>query len=220
MYKLKWEKEEQLKRQRKQTVGKMAIGGPFELVDQDGKLRKSEDFLGKWLLIYFGNFKLKSYSQQNFTILQFEQFFRFQNKGFTHCPDICPEEIEKMIRAVNIVDKVQIKGAELQPLFVTVDPHRDDQKTVARYVKGINQLKITLSNLFNLIEIILKQKEFSPKLIGLTGNDQQVEQVTKAYRVYYSQGPKDEDKDYIVSYFFNQFIQVQNFSFFESINQG
>lgn len=52
--KLKIEREESIKRKKKETVGKMAIGGPFELVDHNGKLTKSSEFHGSWLLLYFG----------------------------------------------------------------------------------------------------------------------------------------------------------------------
>uniref|UniRef100_A0A8C4TN24 Synthesis of cytochrome C oxidase 1 n=1 Tax=Erpetoichthys calabaricus TaxID=27687 RepID=A0A8C4TN24_ERPCA len=85
--------------------------------------------------------------------------------GFTHCPDICPEEMEKMIEAVEEIDLMLVQ-----------------------WIPG-----------FLLVHDNARPHVFSSKLIGLTGSSEQIEQVSRAYRVYYSQGPKDEDNDYIVS---------------------
>ncbi|XP_078011825.1 protein SCO1 homolog, mitochondrial [Phascolarctos cinereus] len=142
----KKEKAEKLEKERKRTLGKPLLGGPFSLMDHNGEPKTDKDYLGQWILIYF---------------------------GFTHCPDVCPEELEKMIAVVDEIDSIPTLP-NLKPLFITIDPERDNTEAVARYVK-----------------------EFSPKLVGLTGGPKEIDQVARAYRVYYSPGPKDEDEDYI-----------------------
>ncbi|XP_027352798.1 protein SCO1 homolog 1, mitochondrial [Abrus precatorius] len=129
------------------SAGRAAIGGPFHLVNHHGKRVTEKDFVGQWTLLYF---------------------------GFTHCPDICPEELQKLVAAV---DKIKQKaGMELVPVFISVDPERDTVEQVGEYVK-----------------------EFHPKLIGLTGSPEEIKNVARAYRVYYMK-TAEEDSDYLVDH--------------------
>ncbi|XP_063512259.1 transmembrane protein 220 isoform X1 [Pongo pygmaeus] len=146
---VKKEKAETLEKERQRHIGKPLLGGPFSLTTHTGERKTDKDYLGQWLLIYF---------------------------GFTHCPDVCPEELEKMIQVVDEIDSITTLP-DLTPLFISIDPERDTKEAIANYVK-----------------------EFSPKLVGLTGTREEVDQVARAYRVYYSPGPKDEDEDYIVDH--------------------
>ncbi|XP_054427214.1 protein SCO1 homolog, mitochondrial [Pteronotus mesoamericanus] len=145
----KKKKMEKLEKERQRSIGKPLLGGPFSLTTHTGEPKTDKDYLGQWVLIYF---------------------------GFTHCPDICPEELEKMIQVVDEIDNIPTLP-NLTPLFITIDPERDTKEAIASYVK-----------------------EFSPKLIGLTGTKEEIDRVARAYRVYYSPGPKDEDEDYIVDH--------------------
>lgn len=165
----KHEKEQMIERERTRSIGRPALGGPFSLIDHNNRAVRSEDFLGQWVLIYF---------------------------GFTHCPDICPDELEKMIEVVDEIDGIQ-SLPNLTPILITIDPERDTPEAMATYVK-----------------------EFSPKLVGLTGSVQQVEQVSRSYRVYYSQGPKDEDNDYIVDHTIIMYLVGPDGEFVEYYGQN
>ncbi|KAH6798359.1 electron transport SCO1/SenC family protein [Perilla frutescens var. frutescens] len=142
------------------SAGKAAIGGPFNLIDHNGKAVSEKDFLGKWNLFYF---------------------------GFTHCPDICPDELQKMASAI---DKIKEKsGLEVVPVFISVDPERDTVEQVREYVK-----------------------EFHPKLIGLTGSSDEVKKTARAYRVYYMK-TEEEGSDYLVDHSIVMYLMDPNMEF-------
>lgn len=86
--------------------GTALVGGPFKLVDQDGKTRTDADFHGRFALIYF---------------------------GYSYCPDVCPTTLALMASAR---DKLGPKAARVVPMFITVDPERDTPKILKPYMKS------------------------------------------------------------------------------------
>jgi protein SCO1/2 len=126
------------------STGTALIGGPFTLIGHDGKPVTDQAFRGKYMLVFF---------------------------GFTHCPDICPAELQVMSAAL---DELGPKANEVIPIFITLDPERDTPQVVTDYVRNFGQ-----------------------RFVGLTGLPEQVAAAAKAYRVAYSkfqeEGAKPDD---------------------------
>lgn len=81
-----------------------SIGGPFSLLDGDGRRVTEADFKGKWLMIFF---------------------------GYTFCPDACPTALSAMAEAM---DRLGAQADQVQPIFITVDPERDTPQVMKEYV--------------------------------------------------------------------------------------
>ena len=93
--------------------------------------------------------------------------------GFTYCPDICPGTMVAVNRAYDLLpDGV----APPQTLLITVDPERDTPEAMAAYVET---------------------QAFPDNLVGLTGSDEQIREITTAYRVVFQLG---EGEDYLVDH--------------------
>lgn len=123
-----------------ENIGMPLIGGDFTLFNHDGKVVTNEDFKKKFCLIYF---------------------------GFTYCPDICPQELEKQ---TIVIEKIVKKyGDVITPVFISVDPKRDTLAQVKHYCSS-----------------------FSNKLVGLTGTKEQIKKVAKLFRVYYNEHIVDD----------------------------
>ena len=94
--------------------------------------------------------------------------------GYTHCPDACPTTLAAIAAAMHAIGPL---AARVQPLFISVDPRRDTPAALAPYVAA-----------------------FSPRLVGLTGSDQQVAYVAREYGVFFSDFAERRGADYNVDH--------------------
>lgn len=128
-------------------IGTAEIGGPFELVNQDGATVTDADFRGGLMLVYF---------------------------GFTYCPDACPTALGVMASAIQ---KLDVAGERVTPMLISIDPARDTPQALKDYVGN-----------------------FHPRMVGLTGSDEQIAKVAKAYKVFYQKAPGATGADYLMDH--------------------
>jgi protein SCO1/2 len=123
---------------------------PFALVDNNDKLFTERDFKGQWDVLFF---------------------------GYTSCPDICPNTLNIMQQAWEILDK-QNETHDLRFILVSVDPARDTPEQLNKYVTY-----------------------FNPKFVGLTGQESQIQKLGEQFGVFYIHTPnKNDPKDYLIEH--------------------
>lgn len=112
------------------------FGKELALIDHHGKPRTLADFRGKVVTVFF---------------------------GFTHCPDVCPTTLAEMAQ---VMKELGSDADRLQVLFVTVDPERDTQEVLSRYVPS-----------------------FNPSFLGLHGNAEQTARAAREFKIFFQKQP-------------------------------
>ena len=92
----------------------LVLSRPLTFEDAEGRVVRSTDFQGKWLLVYF---------------------------GYTHCADLCPTGLSVL---VNALDQIGRASEHIQPLFITVDPERDKGPVLRSFAEAFDNRLIGL----------------------------------------------------------------------------
>ena len=93
--------------------------------------------------------------------------------GYTFCPDICPLDNARNAEAADILEE---RGIDVTPVFISVDPARDTPEVLRSYIDNLH-----------------------PRMIGLTGTEEQVRTATQAYKAYAKIQPTG-DEFYLVDH--------------------
>lgn len=99
-----------------------AIGGPFTLVDENGKTVTDKDVLAKPALVYF---------------------------GYSFCPDVCPLDGARNAEAV---DLLKAKGLDVTPIFISIDPERDTPAVLKDFTENLHPEMIGLTGTLEQIQ--------------------------------------------------------------------
>jgi protein SCO1 len=128
-----------------------SMGGPFTLISESGKTYSDKALAGQYRLVYF---------------------------GYSFCPDVCPVDVARLMKGFTQLESRNPRlAAQIQPLFITVDPKRDTPEALTQFTNA-----------------------FHPRLIGLTGSPAQIAQVAATYRIVFEQDKDDGTGRYKVNH--------------------
>ena len=94
--------------------------------------------------------------------------------GYTSCPDVCPTTL---LRLSNALEQLGEQRAEVQVVFVSVDPERDTPERASRYAESVD-----------------------PAFVGLSGAPEQIAEVAAEYGIYYEKVESSGATGYLVDH--------------------
>jgi protein SCO1/2 len=125
----------------------------LDLPDASGQARSLADFKGKVPVVFF---------------------------GYTQCPDVCPGTMAEIAEARR---RLGPAGADVLPVFVTIDPERDTAEILKAYVGG-----------------------FSPDAVALRGTLEQTRDAAKEFKVYFAKAAGSSPANYTMDHTAGAFI--------------
>jgi len=125
-----------------------------------------------------GPFTLTDQDGKQRSYSEFDGKYRIIYFGYTNCPDICTPDLQHLMAGLSQFEKANPKLAgKVQPLFITVDPQRDTPAVLKQFVTA-----------------------FHPRLIGLTGSEDQIAAAAKSFAVYYQKMEGSSPDAYLMSH--------------------
>ena len=129
------------------------FGRDFALTDHTGRQRTLADFRGKAVVLFF---------------------------GYTQCPDVCPTTLAALAEAMR---RLRPEAANVQVLFVTVDPERDTAELLSHYVTT-----------------------FNPSFLGLSGDADATARTAKEFKILYQKQPGKTPGSYTMDHSAGTFV--------------
>jgi protein SCO1/2 len=128
-----------------------AVGGPFQLVDQDGKTVSDADMKGRPFLVFF---------------------------GYTHCPDVCPTTLFEMSQMLHALGP---DAGRIGALFITVDPERDTPAVLKDYLASFDPHLRGLTGGPAAVDAALKAYRVYAKKVPLKDGDYTMDHTAAVY---------------------------------------
>ena len=126
--------------------GRRLDARPLTFRDADGNIVRGTDFAGKWLLVYF---------------------------GYSHCADLCPTGLSAL---ANALEQIGPAAQYIQPLFITVDPDRDNGPILKSFPRA-----------------------FDPRMVGLGGSADEIKKAAEVFGISIRKVIQG-DSDYVVDH--------------------